>query len=251
MELSLYNIYESLILEGADITNDIIIDSINKPFRVKILYQGEDEQIAHERFIDPYVLGMSTAGNEIIRAFYSFGYSQNDAKKQRNMGSWKTYRKDRILRWTPTKYNIGKKPIEAYGVVDDITGISNIKSYKLDNLYGDPSTQKASDKKMVHIVAFRKFDLRDIKDKETIQKNNNLINKVDNFNKANVKNYEKVKQSKVQNKPIPPIEPIMPEPEQPLETNTEPQITQSQLPPIEQPKIIPPKNKNGDINKKI
>jgi hypothetical protein len=133
MDLNLYNIFEEIILES--VANNQIIDSIKQPFRIKFLYQGEDEQVPQWRFIDPYVLGTSKAGNLIVRGFQTFGFTTTEIPK------WKTYRVDRILQWEPTQFRFGNKPINAYD--------SSIPAYNMDG----------SDRSMIgKILAYRTFN---------------------------------------------------------------------------------------------
>jgi hypothetical protein len=221
VELKLYNIYESLILES--VGRNQIMDSIHLPYRVKIYYQGEDENHPSWRSIDPYVLGMSTAGNEILRAYQAFGFTTS------NGASWKTFRVDRILRWEPTNFKIGNKPINEYD--------PTIPAYKNDG----------SDQKMVNISAWRKFGDQ-VKDIET-QKQVNAFNDT----KGNV---TPTKEPITPAKPIaqpttePKIQPKV-EPKAQINKKIEPEINKEPLPIKKQPNITAEPDEEADIDKKI
>jgi hypothetical protein len=213
VSLNIYNIYESLILES--VSHSQIIDSINQPYRVQIYYQGEKETQPNWRSIDPYVLGVSTAGNEIIRAYHSHGYSQSGKKS-----TWKTYRVDRILQWKPTGQHIGNKPIDAYD--------SMIPKYRLDG----------GDDKMVRVIDFRKFG--DVKLDNVVQKQvDDLNNQIGN----------KPVQPKIEPKVTsePKIEPkITPEPK------IKPQVINKPLPTEKQPNITAnPEDGEAEIEKNV
>lgn len=213
--VNLYNIYESLILESANRSQ--IIDSINQPYRVKIYYQGENEDHPNWRFIDPYVLGTSLAGNEILRAYQSFGFTTTEG------ASWKTFRTDRILRWEPTKFRLGKKPIDAYG--------SNIPPYRLDG----------GDNLMTSISAYRKFG--DTERDQVMRQQVNMFNQT----KEKIKPTPTVKPTAK-----PPIKPVT-EPAKPKvqPTAAEPKIKQEPLLPKEQPEINANPEMGAENKKKI
>ncbi len=103
--MKLYNLFEEVILEA--VTRDKVIKAIDGKYRVNILYQGEDENFAFKRTIDVYALGLSTAGNLIIRAYQPFGATTTEIPK------WKFFRLDRIEKWEPTNYKF-YKPISDY-----------------------------------------------------------------------------------------------------------------------------------------
>lgn len=117
MGLSLYNIYKDLILEA--VSPDEVSRAIEEKRRVNIFYDPPDSDAKGKRTIDPYVYGLTLAGNPAIRAFQSFG----DTATERPL--WKLFLLDRITRWEPTDYII-RKPISdidptipAYNEEDD------------------------------------------------------------------------------------------------------------------------------------
>lgn len=258
MSLNLYNIYENLIFES--VGRPQIIDSINQPYRVKIYYQGENESAPNWRFIDPYVLGTSLAGNEIVRAFQAHGFTTTERS------TWKTFRTDRILRWEPTKYHIGKLPIEMYGQM-----MKDIENAQEDKFKSDIPQYKQGgvDAKMTNIIAWRKFDEfdRDTIAKQKYDKSNGIKTKpINPIKPTNIPPVEPVK-------PIEPVKPVdvtkekpeilkkpkekqIPTPKplvnkQPIPEPVEPQVTQEPLPTEPQPEINPNPIKGIAKNKKI
>jgi hypothetical protein len=150
MDLNIYNIFESLILES--VGRPQIIDAINQPSRVKISYQGEKDTAPKDYVIDPYVYGVSLAGNDIIRAYESKGPS--DSKNH----DWKTFRVDRILRWEPSKFKLNRQNPVSFNQ-------PTIIDFRLDG----------GDEKMTSVYAFRKFGDQ-AKDAKT-QQQVDIINK--------------------------------------------------------------------------
>ena len=274
MELSLYKIYENLILEGTDISEDMIKDSIERPFRVKILYKGEDEDIPHERFIDPYLLGTLTSGNRAVRAYHSHGYAEHGEG-----GKWKTYLVKNILQWQPTKYHIGLKPIDAYTEIDPVTGKPKL----------DPNTGKlliplyrleGLDKKFKDVTTFRKFG--DFKRDEELEQwfaDNNIKvgtgkGKIEPTTEPTTEPMAKpttkpvattVAKIKPATKPVTkgePVAKIVPKAQPKAEPKAQPKVqpkaepkvqppVEPELPPTEEPEINVPPKKGTKINKKI
>ena len=93
MALGLYNTLQELILESA--SRSQVEDAIEKKQRIRIFYRGEDGDISGYRNIEPYVLGLSTAGNPIVRAWQINGVTDTEAPM------WKTFRLDKITDWRP------------------------------------------------------------------------------------------------------------------------------------------------------
>lgn len=113
--IKLYNIFQDIILEEKrllteSVSRDSIIDAIDSFYRYRITYQGEREDTPHERFVDFYALGVSKAGNEVVRVFQGLGFTQSN-----KVGHWKLLRLDRILKISPTGQHVGYKPIHMYG----------------------------------------------------------------------------------------------------------------------------------------
>lgn len=97
---TIQNIFQSIIAESVD-TNTIeqLMDG-NK--RVVLRYVAEDG-IPTVRQVELFALGLSTAGNEVVRAFQlNHKPSAHDTKS----GEWKLFRLDRIESIRPTNYNV-------------------------------------------------------------------------------------------------------------------------------------------------
>jgi len=92
--MKLYSILNELILEVASRTE--VERAITNHERVRIDYEGDETETAGERFIEPYVLGVSKAGNEILRAYQYAGVTDTEQP------GWKTFRLDNIRDWDET-----------------------------------------------------------------------------------------------------------------------------------------------------
>lgn len=89
--MKLYSILNQLILEAAS-RNEVERAIVNHNI-VKIYYGGDEIEKEGERDIEPYVLGVSKAGNMILRAYQYAGVTNTEQP------GWKTFRLDRILDW--------------------------------------------------------------------------------------------------------------------------------------------------------
>jgi predicted DNA-binding transcriptional regulator YafY len=93
MSLGIYNTLSELILEAT--SRSQVEDAIEKKQRIRIYYRGEDGEISGYRNIEPYVLGLSKAGNPILRAWQVNGVTDTESPM------WKTFRLDKITDWRP------------------------------------------------------------------------------------------------------------------------------------------------------
>lgn len=93
MGLGLYNIMKELILEIANRSQ--VEEAIEKKQRIRIYYDGDETVNAGYRNIEPYVLGLSKAGNPVIRAWQLNGVTDTITP------GWKMFRLDRISAWRP------------------------------------------------------------------------------------------------------------------------------------------------------
>jgi len=86
--------------EKVEIKKSINVDNINKAIdnkiRIKIFYRGDKNIAAGQRTIEVYAYGLSSAGNQVMRAFQLAGDTQTE------MPDWKLFRVDRISRWVET-----------------------------------------------------------------------------------------------------------------------------------------------------
>ena len=123
-------------------TNEIN-DAINLHNWVVINYDGTDNMHTDKRMIQPVAYGVSTAGNEVVRAFESFGDTKTIVPK------WKYFRVDRISSWK----NTGKTfdaPQPLFNPNDDKTMAMVYNIAKFDNGMSHPPTsspKKKSDEK--------------------------------------------------------------------------------------------------------
>lgn len=123
MGLSLYNIYKDIILEEASPQD--VSSAIDEKRRVNIFYDAPDNESKGNRTIDPYVYGLTLAGNPAIRAYQVFG----DTDTEEPM--WKLFRLDRITRWEPTDYRF-RKPVSD---IDPTIPAFNEEDEKLSTIY--------------------------------------------------------------------------------------------------------------------
>ena len=86
--------------EKVEIKKSINVDNINKAIdnkiRIKIFYRGDKNIAAGQRTIEVYAYGLSSAGNQVMRAFQLAGDTQTE------IPDWKLFRVDRISRWVET-----------------------------------------------------------------------------------------------------------------------------------------------------
>ena len=90
----------NILLEAANVSSDEVTDAINNRYRVLINYDDEEPNPqTGQRLIEPYVYGLTMAGNEAIRAFQYYGSTR------RGIPKYKMFRLDRILNWNPQPNN--------------------------------------------------------------------------------------------------------------------------------------------------
>jgi hypothetical protein len=86
--------------QKTEIKKSINVYNINKAIdnkiRIKIFYRGDKNIAAGQRTIEVYAYGLSSAGNQVMRAFQLAGDTQTE------MPDWKLFRVDRISRWVET-----------------------------------------------------------------------------------------------------------------------------------------------------
>jgi|TARA_R110000796_G_scaffold216976_3_gene332994 hypothetical protein len=105
--IKLYNIFESLILEGVNAQN--VNDAIERKVWVNIDYSGDEHFAAGKRTIEVYSYGLSLGDNPVIGAYQIHGTSTNDSSSS-GVPGWKLFRLDRITKWEATKFKF-RKPI--------------------------------------------------------------------------------------------------------------------------------------------
>ena len=101
--MNLYNIFSEVILEA--VGKPKIASSIGNKQIVTIYYKGDKTNNPGYRDIEVYVLGISKAGNPVIRAWQRRGATDTEVP------GWKLFRVDKIDSWRPKKGEFFKKPI--------------------------------------------------------------------------------------------------------------------------------------------
>lgn len=102
--LNLYEILENILKES--VSPSQIVDAINNKYQVIIQYSDEQNRAPQTRLIEPYVYGISKAGNSVIRAY------QYNGDSFRGTPHWKLFRLDRITSWKTTKNHFNAEPQE-------------------------------------------------------------------------------------------------------------------------------------------
>ena len=117
--MKLYSLLNNLILESVNSTE--VEDAIEKHRTCRVYYEGDDTIEKGWRWVEPYVLGLSTIGNPIIRVYQMQGVTDTEQP------GWKTFRTDRISQWVKT-------PKMFYSPISD--RVSGVPKY---NTNGDKS----------------------------------------------------------------------------------------------------------------
>lgn len=81
---------------------DSIIDAIKNRQRVIIYYDGDEPGGRGIREIEPVCLGISKAGNKVLRAWDNEGSSHTAYIGDQPLPSWRLFRLDKILSNKPT-----------------------------------------------------------------------------------------------------------------------------------------------------
>jgi hypothetical protein len=93
---------ESIVNEAVE--PDKVIDAINNRNAVLINYADEEASHPGVRYVEPYVFGLTKAGNPCFRAYQYWG----DTK--RGVPKWKLFRLDRVESWNPTNNTFDLEP---------------------------------------------------------------------------------------------------------------------------------------------
>ena len=91
---------KGLICEVASI--DSVIDAIKQKQKVIIFYDGDEPGGRGLREIEPVCLGVSKAGNKVLRAWDDEGASHTAYKGEQPLPGWRLFRLDKILSIKPT-----------------------------------------------------------------------------------------------------------------------------------------------------
>jgi predicted DNA-binding transcriptional regulator YafY len=94
---------KSLICEIASI--DSVMDAIKQKQKVVVYYDGDEPGGKGLREIEPVCLGVSKAGNKVVRAWDEEGASHTAYKGEKPLPGWRLFRLDKILSLKPTGEN--------------------------------------------------------------------------------------------------------------------------------------------------
>jgi predicted DNA-binding transcriptional regulator YafY len=121
---------KGLICEIASI--DGVVDAIKKRQIVVIYYDGDEPGGRGIRQIEPVCLGVSKAGNKILRAWDDEGASHTAYKGEQPLPGWRIFRLDKILSIKPTG-EVYNTPKPNYNFNGDKSMVSVIINAKFDN----------------------------------------------------------------------------------------------------------------------
>ena len=128
--MRLQNALKDLICEIASI--DSLISAIKQKQKLIIYYDGDEPGGRGIREIEPVCLGVSKAGNKVLRAWDKEGASHTSYKGEQPLPGWRLFRLDKILSNKPTGevYNEIKP---GYNLNGDKSMASVIINAKFDN----------------------------------------------------------------------------------------------------------------------
>jgi predicted DNA-binding transcriptional regulator YafY len=101
--MKLQETLKGLICEIASL--DSVMNAIKQKQRVIIYYDGDEPGGRGLRDIEPVCLGVSKAGNKVVRAWDSEGASHTGFKGEQPLPGWRLFRLDKILSLKPTGEN--------------------------------------------------------------------------------------------------------------------------------------------------
>ena len=87
-----------------EIGQTLVYNAIQNRNVVKIIYNGDDNIANGERIIEPYVLGLSSANNIVVRAFQPYGDTSS------SVPDWKLFKLSNITYWKPTNKTFNAPP---------------------------------------------------------------------------------------------------------------------------------------------
>ena len=102
--INLYEILQTILHEN--VTPQDVTSAIDDKIQVIINYSDEKNRAPKKRLIEPYAYGLSSAGNEVLRAY------QYEGDTYRGKPKWKLFRLDRIKSWNPTEQHFNAQPKE-------------------------------------------------------------------------------------------------------------------------------------------
>jgi hypothetical protein len=128
--MKLHGALKGLICEIASL--DSIVDAIKGRKVVVIYYDGDEPGGRGIRQIEPVCLGVSKAGNKVLRAWDSEGASHTGYKGEQPLPGWRLFRLDKILSNKPTG-EVYNQPRPGYNFNGDKSMVSVILNAVFDN----------------------------------------------------------------------------------------------------------------------
>jgi predicted DNA-binding transcriptional regulator YafY len=128
--MKLQSSLKGLICEIAAI--DDIINAIKGKHKVIIYYDGDEPGGRGIREIEPVCLGVSKAGNKVLRAWDMEGSSHTAYKGEQPLPGWRLFRLDKILSHKPTG-EVYYEPKPGYNFNGDRSMTSVIINAKFGN----------------------------------------------------------------------------------------------------------------------
>jgi predicted DNA-binding transcriptional regulator YafY len=107
--MKLQEALKGLICEIASV--DSVVNAIKNKQKVIIYYDGDEPGGRGLREIEPVCLGISKAGNKVLRAWDEEGSSHTAYKGEQPLPGWRLFRLDKLLSLKPSGENfIEMKP---------------------------------------------------------------------------------------------------------------------------------------------
>ena len=107
--MKLQETLKGLICEIASV--DSVVNAIKNKQKVVIYYDGDEPGGRGLREIEPVCLGISKAGNKVLRAWDEEGSSHTAYKGEQPLPGWRLFRLDKLLSLKPSGENfIEMKP---------------------------------------------------------------------------------------------------------------------------------------------
>ena len=128
--MKLKDTLKNLICEIAFI--DSVVDAIKQRQKVVIYYDGDEPGGRGLRNIEPVCLGVSKAGNKVLRGWDDEGASHTAYKGEQPLPGWRLFRLDKILSIKPTG-EVYNTPKPNYNFNGDKSMVSVIINAKFDN----------------------------------------------------------------------------------------------------------------------
>jgi hypothetical protein len=137
--MKLNHALKGLICEIASI--DGVVVAIKGRQKVIIYYDGDEPGGRGIRQIEPVCLGVSKAGNKILRAWDDEGASHTAYKGEQPLPGWRIFRLDKILSIKPTG-EVYNTPKPNYNFNGDKSMVSVIINAKFDDAPQPPPQQQ-------------------------------------------------------------------------------------------------------------